>query len=130
MALMPPDKFEESLKLIKPRVFMNGKLVDNILENKNTRTVVEANKASYAWALDPNYKDIMTCYSPLIDDVVNRYTHISASIEDLIKKAEAGTFTAEMLGTCIYRCVGYDAFHSLARSFTTNQPAASESATS
>jgi 4-hydroxybutyryl-CoA dehydratase/vinylacetyl-CoA-Delta-isomerase len=93
---------------------MNGKRVESILENRNTRTVVEANKASYEWALDPKYKDIMSCYSPLIDDVVNRYTHVSASTEDLEKKAAAGTFTAEMLGTCIYRCVGYDAFHSLA----------------
>jgi 4-hydroxybutyryl-CoA dehydratase/vinylacetyl-CoA-Delta-isomerase len=114
MALMTPEEFEDSLKKVKPRVFMNGKRVEDILENRNTRTVVEANKASYAWALDPRYKDIMTCYSPLIDDAVNRYTHVSASTEDLVKKAEAGTFTAEMLGTCIYRCVGYDAFHSLA----------------
>ena len=114
MALMTPEQFEESLKGLKPRVFMNGKKVDSILENRNTRTVVEANKASYEWALDPRYKDIMSCYSPLIDDVVNRYTHVSASTDDLVKKAEAGTFTAEMLGTCIYRCVGYDAFHSLA----------------
>jgi len=51
MALMTPEQFEESLKKIKPRVFMNGKLVEDIL--------------------------------------------------------------AEMLGTCIYRCVGYDSFHSL-----------------
>jgi 4-hydroxybutyryl-CoA dehydratase/vinylacetyl-CoA-Delta-isomerase len=93
---------------------MNGKQVENILENKNTRTVVEANKASYAWALDPKYEDIMSCYSPLIGDKVNRCVHVSASVDDLVKKAEAGTFTAEMLGTCIYRCVGYDAFHSLA----------------
>ena len=114
MTLMTPEAFEESLGGIKPRIFMNGKRVESILENRNTRTVVEANKASYAWALDPRYKDIMTCYSPLIDDVVNRYTYVSASNEDLVKKAEAGTFTAEMLGTCIYRCVGYDAFHSLA----------------
>lgn len=114
MALMTPEQFEESLKDMKPRIFMNGKLVENILENRNTRTVVEANKASYRWALDPKYKDIMTCHSPLINDTVNRYTHVSASTDDLVKKAEAGTFTAEMLGTCIYRCVGYDAFHSLA----------------
>jgi len=114
MALMTPEQFEESLKKLKPRVFMNGKRVESILENKNTRTVVEANKASYAWALDPGYKDIMTCSSPLIDDIVNRYTYVSASVDDLVKKAEAGTFTAEMLGTCIYRCVSYDAFHSLA----------------
>ncbi|TET94604.1 MAG: aromatic ring hydroxylase, partial [Desulfobacteraceae bacterium] len=102
MALMTPEQFEESLKGLKPRVFMNGKRVENILTNKNTRTVVEANKASYEWALDPKYKDIMTCYSPLINDTVNRYTHVSTSIDELVKKAQAGTFTAEMLGTCIY----------------------------
>jgi len=114
MALMTPEQFEESLKKMKPRVFMNGKKIDNILENRNTRTVVESNKASYEWALAPKYKDVMSCYSPIIDGIVNRYTHVSASIEDLVKKAEAGTFTAERLGTCIYRCVGYDAFHALA----------------
>jgi 4-hydroxybutyryl-CoA dehydratase/vinylacetyl-CoA-Delta-isomerase len=114
VALMTPEQFEDSLKTLKPRVFMNGSKVENILENRNTRTVVEANKASYAWALDPEYKEIMSCYSPLIEEVVNRYTYVSASTEDLVKKAEAGTFTAENLGTCIYRCVGYDAFHSLA----------------
>lgn len=114
MALMTPEQFEDSLKTKKPKVFMDGKLVENILENRNIRTVVESNKASYAWALDPESSDIMSCYSPLIDDVVNRYTYVSASIEDLTKKAEAGTFTSERLGTCIYRCVGYDAFHALA----------------
>jgi 4-hydroxybutyryl-CoA dehydratase/vinylacetyl-CoA-Delta-isomerase len=114
VALMTPAQYEDSLKELNLKVFMNGKKVDDILENKNIRTVVEANKASYAWALDPSYEHIMSCHSPLIDDVVNRYTHVSASIDDLVKKAEAGTFTAEMLGTCIYRCVGYDAFHSLA----------------
>jgi len=114
MALKTPEEFEESLKELKPRVFMNGRKVENILENRNTRTVVEANKASYAWALDPNHKEIMSCYSPLVKEQVNRYTYVSRSREDLVKKAEAGTFTAENLGTCIYRCVGYDAFHSLA----------------
>ena len=82
MALMTPKQFEESLKGSKPRVFMNGKQVSSILENRNTRTVVEANKASYAWALDPRYQDLMTCYSPFADEVVNRYTYVSSSIED------------------------------------------------
>ena len=64
MALMTPEQFEESLKGLRPRIFMNGKRVEDILENRNTRTVVEANKDSYGWALDPRYKDIMSCYSP------------------------------------------------------------------
>ncbi|MEW6349025.1 MAG: 4-hydroxyphenylacetate 3-hydroxylase N-terminal domain-containing protein [Thermodesulfobacteriota bacterium] len=114
MALMTPEQFEESLKALHPRVFMNGRRVESVLENRNTRTVVEANKASYRWALDARYKEIMTCRSPLVDEPVNRYTHVSSSVEDLLAKAKAGTFTAEHLGTCIYRCVGYDAFHALA----------------
>ncbi len=52
MALMTPEQFEESLKQMKPRVYMNGKKVENVLDNPNTRTVVESNKASYRWALD------------------------------------------------------------------------------
>ena len=39
MPLMTPQQFEESLKHRKPRVFMNGKRVENIFENRNTRTV-------------------------------------------------------------------------------------------
>lgn len=60
MSLKTPEQFEEGLKARRPRVFMNGKRVENILENRNTRTVVESNKASYAWALDPRYKDVMS----------------------------------------------------------------------
>jgi 4-hydroxybutyryl-CoA dehydratase/vinylacetyl-CoA-Delta-isomerase len=96
MALMTPEQFEESLKVFKPVVFMNGKRVESVLENPNTRTVVEANKASYRWALDPRYEATMTCHSPLIGETVNRYTHVSASVDDLTAKARAGTFTAEM----------------------------------
>lgn len=112
--MMRPEAFEESLKGLRPRVYMNGKRVEDILDHPVTRTVVEANKASYAWALDPRFRDIMSVNSPLIGEPVNRYTHVSGSIEDLVAKAQAGTFTAERLGTCIYRCVGYDAFHALA----------------
>jgi 4-hydroxybutyryl-CoA dehydratase/vinylacetyl-CoA-Delta-isomerase len=93
---------------------MNGKKIEDVLEHPVTRTVVEANKASYAWALDPRYREIMSLTSPLIGEPVNRYTHVSQSVEDLVAKAQAGTFTAEHLGTCIYRCVGYDAFRALA----------------
>jgi len=87
MALMTPEQFEASLKDLKPRVFMNGKRVPDVLVNRNTRTVVEANKASYAWALDPKYRDTMTCFSPLVNEVVNRYTHVSPSTDDLVRKA-------------------------------------------
>jgi len=40
MSLMTPEQYEASIKRMNPRVFMNGKKVASILENKNTRTVV------------------------------------------------------------------------------------------
>lgn len=114
MALKSPDTFEESLRGSCPRVYMNGSLVENVLEHPVTRTVVEANKASYEWALNPEFQDVMSVTSPIINEPINRYTHLSGSVEDLMAKANAGTFAAEGLGTCIYRCAGYDAFHALA----------------
>ena len=114
MALIAPEQYERSLKDRKPRIFMNGKKVEDYLNNPNIRTVIESNKASYQWALDPQYQEIMTAISPLTNDRVNRYVYICRSREDLVAKAIAGTFTAERLGTCIYRCPGLDAFHALA----------------
>ena len=72
MALMTPEQFEDSLKQRNPTIFMNGKPVESVLDNPNTRTVVESNKASYRWAMDPEFKEIMTCHSPLINETVNR----------------------------------------------------------
>ncbi len=115
MALITPKQYEESLKKRKVlKIFMNGKKIGDIFDNPNTRTVIEANKASYQWALDPKYQEIMTTNSPLTNDRVNRYLYVCRSREDLGAKAMAGTFTAERLGTCIYRCPGLDAFHALA----------------
>ena len=114
MALITSEHYEQSLKKMKPRVFMNGKKIEDILNNPNIRTVIEANKASYGWALDPKYQDTLTAISPLTHDRVNRYVYVCRSREDLVAKATAGTFAAERLGTCIYRCPGLDAFHSLA----------------
>jgi 4-hydroxybutyryl-CoA dehydratase/vinylacetyl-CoA-Delta-isomerase len=115
MALITPEQYEQSLRKRKsPRIFMNGKRVQDVFDNPNIRTVIESNKASYRWALDDEYQDIMTAISPLTNDRVNRYVYVCRSREDLVAKAIAGTFTAERLGTCIYRCPGLDAFHALA----------------
>jgi 4-hydroxybutyryl-CoA dehydratase/vinylacetyl-CoA-Delta-isomerase len=66
MGLITAEKYEESLKKRKNlRIFMNGKKIEDVFDNWNTRTVIEANKASYTWALDPKYQDIMTSLSPL-----------------------------------------------------------------
>lgn len=114
MGLMTPEQFEESLKERRPRVYMNGSRVENVLANPVTRTVVEANKATYGWAHDPRFREVMSVESPILGEPIHRYTHVSRSVEDLLAKAQAGTVAAERLGTCIYRCPGYDGLHAVA----------------
>lgn len=35
MALITPEQYEKSLKNRKPRIFMNGKKVEDVFENPN-----------------------------------------------------------------------------------------------
>ena len=115
MSLMTPEQFEASLKEDETQGLHERQAGGQTSwKIKTPAPWWRPTRPAMPGPWTRRYKDIMTCYSPLIDEVVNRYTYVSASVEDLVKKAEAGTFTAEMLGTCIYRCVGYDAFHALA----------------
>lgn len=77
---------------------------------------VEANQASYEWARDPEGKggSLFRRRDPRSGEPCNLYDTLNRSTEDLLQRAAAGLYAAERLGTCIYRCVGCDAFNALA----------------
>lgn len=114
MAVKSPEGYLERAKAMKPRIFMDGKRVESLTEHPVTRTVVEANLASYEWAQDPEGSKILTRPSHLTGETCNIYNTLNRSTDDLLMRATAGLYAAEHLGTCIYRCVGCDAFNSLA----------------
>ena len=90
MALITADQYEQSLRKRKsPKIFMNGKKVKDVFDNSNIRTVIESNKASYRWAIDPEYQEMMIAISPLTKDRVNRYVYVCHSREDLFAKSIA-----------------------------------------
>src|SRR3990170_655125 len=114
MAVKRPDEYLDRAKGMKPRVFINGKRVEDITRHPVTRTVVEANLASYEWAQDPAGAKVLVRPSHLSGEPCNIYNTLNRSTDDLLKRAAAGLYAAERLGTCIYRCVGCDAFNALA----------------
>ncbi|RMG87682.1 MAG: aromatic ring hydroxylase [Candidatus Dadabacteria bacterium] len=114
MAVKSPEHYLKRAKAMKPRVFMDGKAVEDITEHPVTRTVVEANLASYEWAMDPEGAKVLTRPSHLTGEPCNIYNTLNRSTDDLLQRAAAGLYAAEHLGTCIYRCVGCDAFNALA----------------
>ena len=114
MAVKRPDEYLDRAKGMKPRVFINGKRVEDITRHPVTGTVVEANLASYEWAQDPAGAKVLVRPSHLSGEPCNIYNTLNRSTDDLLKRAAAGLYAAEHLGTCIYRCVGCDAFNALA----------------
>ena len=114
MAVKSPEAYRQRVKAMTPRVFMDAKRVEDIAAHPVTRTVVEANLASYEWAQDPEAGKLLTRPSHLTGEPCNLYTTLNRSPEDLLQRAAAGLYAASNLGTCIYRCVGADALNALA----------------
>jgi 4-hydroxybutyryl-CoA dehydratase/vinylacetyl-CoA-Delta-isomerase len=114
MALITSEEYLASVRKMKPRVYIGGKWISNLLENPVTKSMVMANAAVYDLAQDQEYREIMVAASHLTGDPVSRNLHVARSIHDLDMRQEMALLTSQVLGTCNYRCVGCDALNSLA----------------
>jgi len=106
MALKTPEEYRESLKEIKPRAFIGGKRIEDVLEHPNTRREIEAVAKTYELALEPEYAELMTATSHLTGRKVSRWTHVPRSVEDLVKRRQMNVLMSQKTGTCYPRCGG------------------------
>ena len=83
--------------------------VDHPLVAPSVRTVAE----SYRLAHDPAHRDVFVAHSRFIDGLVNRFTHIFESPDDLHLKQQMQRTLGRVTGTCFQRCVGMDALNAL-----------------
>ncbi len=114
MGLMKPEEYESGIQKIKVHAYLDGKKVENLLENPVTRSVVEATAKLYELAAHPQHERVMIARSHLTGEKINRNLHVNRSVEDLGRRAEMALLTSQTLGTCNYRCVGCDAINALA----------------
>lgn len=117
MPLKTPIEYEKSLKR-KVKLYMFGELLEDYWNHPYYRIIepsVNAVKKIYELALDEKYKDKMTTKSSLSDSdlIINRFTHIHQSVEDLIKKVEMQRLVGQKTACCFQRCVGFDAANAL-----------------
>ncbi|PKN59891.1 MAG: aromatic ring hydroxylase, partial [Deltaproteobacteria bacterium HGW-Deltaproteobacteria-11] len=106
MALKTANEFLESIKKLKPRVYLGGKWVQNLLDNPVTRSMVMANAAVYGLAEEPAHKEVMVATSHLTGETISRNLNVARNIHDLDMRQEMALLTSQTLGTCNYRCVG------------------------
>jgi 4-hydroxybutyryl-CoA dehydratase/vinylacetyl-CoA-Delta-isomerase len=114
MALKTANEFLDTIKKMKPRVYIGGKWVKNLLDNPVTRSMVMANAAMYSLAEDPAHKEVMVATSHLTGEPINRNLNVARNIHDLDMRQEMALLTSQTVGTCNYRCVGCDALNSVA----------------
>ncbi|PKN60085.1 MAG: aromatic ring hydroxylase [Deltaproteobacteria bacterium HGW-Deltaproteobacteria-11] len=114
MALKTANEFLDTIRKMKPRVYIGGKWVKNLLDNPVTRSMVMANAAMYGLAEDPANKEVMVASSHLTGEPINRNLCVARNIHDLDMRQQMARLSSQTVGTCNYRCVGCDALNSLA----------------
>ncbi len=114
MALKTPEEYRKSLEELDLELYLFGsKLSEDIHEHPVIKPSVNSIAKTYELAQDPEFEDIMTEESHLIDEEVNRFTHIHQSIQDLVNKSKMNRILGRKTASCFQRCVGMDALNAL-----------------
>ena len=108
MGVKTKAEYIESLRRMKPTVYMFGEKVPSVVDNKRLRAGIEATGATYELAELPEYRDLIITESPLIHEPVNRFTLPPGSIADLVARVKINRIMGQRVGTCHQRCTGLD----------------------
>lgn len=110
--LMSGDDFRESLRRYKPRVFLDGRQVTSVADERGFGPGINAIALTYDYALKEKYAPIMTAVQHTSGKLVNRLSHINTSSGDLLNKLEAVRLVCQETG-CAQRYLTHDALNAI-----------------
>ncbi len=113
MGLKTKDEYLESLRKLKPTIYMFGEKIANAVENPRIRAGINATAATYELAEMAEYREMMTTKSRFTGEVINRFTNPPQSIEDLVMRVKINRTLGGRVGTCFQRCTGLDCLSTL-----------------
>jgi 4-hydroxybutyryl-CoA dehydratase/vinylacetyl-CoA-Delta-isomerase len=105
LALKTPEEYIESMRCLKPQVFIEGERVENYIDHPLIRPAINVVAKTYEMALQPEYEELMTATSHLTGKKINRLLHVYRSREDCIKNLRMLRLISQQVGTCSIRCV-------------------------
>jgi 4-hydroxybutyryl-CoA dehydratase/vinylacetyl-CoA-Delta-isomerase len=112
MTLKTPKEYEESIRR-DVTLYMFGEKIKEFWNHPIIKPSINTVKKIYELAQIEKYKELMTAKSHLTGEIINRFTHIHQSIDDLIKKVEMQRLVGQKTACCFQRCVGFDAANAL-----------------
>jgi len=101
----------ESLRARNLRVYFLGERVREPVEHPVIRPSINAVARTYDLAVEN--PDLATAWSTLSNRRVNRFLHVTESVDDVVAQNRMQRRLGQLTGTCFQRCVGMDAINSL-----------------
>ncbi|AVO50946.1 4-hydroxyphenylacetate 3-hydroxylase [Melaminivora suipulveris] len=113
-SLMTGADYRESLRRLKPRVFIDGQQVDSVADEPLLAPGINALAFSYDYAHRPELAPIALATQASRNRVVNRMLHVNDSAGDLLNKLEAVRVLCQETG-CAQRYLAHDALNGIAQ---------------
>ncbi|HMS07632.1 MAG TPA: 4-hydroxyphenylacetate 3-hydroxylase N-terminal domain-containing protein, partial [Burkholderiaceae bacterium] len=111
---MSGEAYRESLRRYRPRVFVDGRVVDSVADEPALRPGVNALAFTYDFARREELAPIALATQSRRQRVVNRMLHVNESAGDLLNKLEAVRLLCQETG-CAQRYLAHDALNGLAQ---------------
>ena len=111
---MDGHDYRASLRAYSPRVFVDGRAVESVVDAPAFVPGINALAVSYDFALDEAKAPLMTADQSSRGRTVNRMLHINESAGDLLNKLEAVRLLCQETG-CAQRYLTHDALNGLAQ---------------
>ena len=110
--LMSGDEYRESLRAYKPKVFVDGREAESVVDDLAFRPGVNALAFTYDYALREELEPVALATQHSRNRVVNRMLHVNESSGDLLNKLEAVRVLCQETG-CAQRYLAHDALNGL-----------------
>jgi 4-hydroxybutyryl-CoA dehydratase/vinylacetyl-CoA-Delta-isomerase len=104
--------YRESLRRFNPTVFVDGRRVLSVADERAFQPGINAIALTYDYALKPEYARLMTAVQQTSGKLVNRLSHIDMSSGDLLNKLEAVRLVCQETG-CAQRYLTHDALNAI-----------------
>jgi 4-hydroxybutyryl-CoA dehydratase/vinylacetyl-CoA-Delta-isomerase len=105
------EDYIESLRGRGAKVYLMGERVDEPVDHPMIRPSINAMAATYDLAVQN--PELATVRSSISEKQVNRFLHITESVDDVVMQNRMQRRLGQITGTCFQRCVGMDAINSM-----------------
>jgi 4-hydroxybutyryl-CoA dehydratase/vinylacetyl-CoA-Delta-isomerase len=105
------EDYIQSLRGRGLKVYFLGERIAEPVDHPVIRPSINAVAQTYD--LGVTHPDLATAWSKLSNRRVNRFLHITESVDDVVQQNRMQRKLGQLTGTCFQRCVGMDAINSL-----------------